>query len=214
VGKGYVATGVLAGFQLASVCGGRPAGALELKLPKVPSISQSKPEQQPQATSTGPQSLVSADGTWELKIPDGFQLGDDNLVNKVTGKHIEQYQYLSTKRPKFSILVSEDPMPNGFKIPSLEDVAERTLEIQKGKAYVDQVELLDFDAKDKNGVEIRDIRYMVTTARDEDRYFSLSAAENKRIYSLQVRVRNRDYEKFAPMIDEVLQSFKVKKVVS
>mmetsp|Transcript_17435 Transcript_17435/g.27853 ORF Transcript_17435/g.27853 Transcript_17435/m.27853 type:complete len:266 (-) Transcript_17435:178-975(-) len=156
-----------------------------------------------------PGKIRGKDNTWEITIPGKFEREGESLLNKFAGNHVEQHKYISTEKPKYEVLVTEDSFPEGFKIPSLEDLAERTVDNEKGKTYVDDVELLGLDSATRNGVEYRDIRYMVTTPRDEDRFFGISATKNGRLYSLQIRVRNRDYERFSSTIDEIISSFKI-----
>eukprot|EP00468_Gymnochlora_sp_CCMP2014_P011674 CAMPEP_0167755354 /NCGR_PEP_ID=MMETSP0110_2-20121227/8775_1 /TAXON_ID=629695 /ORGANISM="Gymnochlora sp., Strain CCMP2014" /LENGTH=158 /DNA_ID=CAMNT_0007641327 /DNA_START=289 /DNA_END=765 /DNA_ORIENTATION=- len=157
---------------------------------------------------------MAEDGTFQVTIPGAFESQGESFINKFAGKHIEQYQYTSTRVPKFQILISEDPLPPQLtlnNLPSIDDLAERTIDIEKGKAYVDDVELLDADEQVVDGVNIRDISYLVTTARDEDRYFIRSVVENNKIYSMQVRVRERDFDRLSETINAALKSFKVKK---
>uniref|UniRef100_A0A7S2U0K4 PsbP C-terminal domain-containing protein n=1 Tax=Lotharella oceanica TaxID=641309 RepID=A0A7S2U0K4_9EUKA len=202
------ALGVVMSTGIGVVPGTNGDSAHALSLPSLPAL----PEIGGEPENPSKTELKARDGTWEIVIPENFQKEDGSLINKFTGNHIEQYRFISDLKPKFSILVSEDPIPAGIELPPFEDVVEKAIAREKSKAYVDDVELLDATTTTKGGVDYNDMRYKVITARDEDLYFTISATNNnKLLHSVEIRVRNRDYEKFASAIDACIKSFKVMK---
>jgi len=203
------ALGVVMSTGIGAVPGTTGDSASALSLPSLPALPEIGGEpQKPSKTE-----LKARDGTWEIVIPENFQKEDGNLINKFTGNHIEQYKYVSDLKPKFSILISEDPIPEGIEIPPFEDVVEKAIAREKNKAYVDDVELLDATTTTSGGIAYNDLRYKVITARDEDLYFAISATNNnKLLHSVEIRVRNRDYQRFSSAIEACIKSFKVNKV--
>ncbi|GAB5363408.1 hypothetical protein AAMO2058_000880300 [Amorphochlora amoebiformis] len=109
------------------------AGALNLPslpaMPSMPALPALPVGGQAELKSIG--KLQAKDGSWEVMIGEGFEEEGKSLINSLSGNHIEQHKFTSTIKPKFSVLVSEDPLPLDVKIPSLDDVAERSIEIEK-----------------------------------------------------------------------------------
>jgi hypothetical protein len=88
-------------------------------------------------------------------------------------------------------------------------VGERIVKLEAKKEGVSFVQLSRAVAASEGGRDYYLFEYAVDSTRGRNSYISKATVRDKRLYVLTVQVKTSDFDKVEPLVESVLESFKV-----